>query len=198
MDGRITRRRAKTIVAALSILLFSGAAGVETVSWWDPPPLVLEQCVGVSRSIAPNPLSSLENDFLAVTAYEERSDSSGEVGGSGRYVNMYLVHGLLVLPGISAGLLHETHLIVTQWLHDVRSGTKTEHQWVFSDMDRDGSLDRLFFQKVVKDAGDRVMSLIEVRVPPEVSQRMQSYFNEAREKIQQKTDEDSGRTCLPV
>jgi hypothetical protein len=198
MDRQITPTAAKAIFVAISVLLFSGASGEEAPTWSNPPPLILQTCIEVSRGIGPNPFSRLSNDLLAVTAYEEKPETSGEVRGGGEFLNLYLVHGLLVVPGVPAALAHETHLIVGQWLYDGGSGNQTKHEWIFSDLDRDGSLDKLVFKKVVKDASGQVLSLMEVQVPREGLQPMESYFNEARRKMQQRTEEASNRSCMPV
>ena len=182
----------------LVLAMVSGSAtvGSEISTWMDLPALNLRLSVSLERHLGPNAFSQSEDDYLLITAYEEKVHEAGEIKEDGSFLNVYLVNGLLMYPDYPEGIVHDTQLIVSRWSYDRRSATKTAYQWGFTFNESDGLLERVICQVIVEDRLNNILSLTEEELPSEALRKMQPYFDVAMDKMVEKAQEDSRRASL--
>jgi hypothetical protein len=196
--------RLKTVMTVLiPSLLFivpGTAMALESGNWKDLPQLVFNRCVDFTTHVRPNIFSPLANDFLVVSAYEEYPEEAAKtIDFDRRFLNVYLINGILMAQGGHVGIVYNTHLVVDRGTFDVETDTKTIYQWVLSDMDRDGSVDSAKFQTIVKSSEDNVLTAEEVEIPDDDLMEVQTFYNDAVHMMDQKTEEKGkSRTCIPV
>jgi hypothetical protein len=183
-----------TTVVSLAVLLAIGAVG-QDLSRQAPPPLDFKDCLVLSRRVLPNPFLPMANSFLLVTLYEEKPNEPGDITEDGEYLNVYLVHGYLQLPDRAVGIIYNTQLIVTRWEYRTEEATKTADQWVIADQNRDGLIDNGFFETVVQNPENRVLSEARIELPGKALKKLQSYYEKALHRIEQKAATESAKTC---
>lgn len=191
-----------------SILLFILIAGSLMISlksttgfaeeWRDMPPLVLNDCINVDKVLAPNPLSSSINDFWMVLKYEEKDENSGETKliNPAQILNMYLVTGLALMASEGVGLPYYQFLIVTLINGNGESSSKTVYQWLLSDTDNDGRLDKAKFERTVTGNAGETMNLDKMDIPDEQVQGFQHFYEEATRELNSKAEDESPKQCL--
>ena len=179
------------LLLALAMVSGNASVGSEISTWMDLPALDLRLTVSLERHLGPNPFSQSEDDYLVITAYEEKLHEAGEIKEDGSFLNVYLVNGLLMHPDHPEGIIHDTQLIVSRWSYDRGSATKTAYQWGFTFNESDGLLEKVIYQVIVEDSLNNILSLTEKELPYEEIKKMQPYFDGAMDKMVEKAQEDS-------
>ncbi len=169
--------------------------------WQELPPLTLQDCIQVDKVLARNPLSQTENDFWMVLKYEEKQKGSpiadlaeGPAEQNIRSLSMYLVTGVAVLAEEDVGVPYYRFLIVSFTQEGPTS--ETTQQWLLTDTNNDGKLDKARFEKIVKNARGQTTDLGEIEIPKEQIQRFQDFYEKASKELSSKAEEDVSKQCL--
>ena len=187
------------LIAAALLLSSSGAASAEPKKWKALPSLLFQACVNINHTLEPVPYTRNQNDYVFVTAYEERPENTaGELQENARFLDIYLVNGLLINRDRLHRQVFNTHLIVAVTVHNSESETQTVHKWVMSDEDRDGLVDNARFETAVKSAWDVELSSSEVDIPKEDLGSIQTYYKDAINRIGLKVRGDAARLCARI
>jgi hypothetical protein len=192
-------RFSSTAVLILMVTALVGftwnAAALAAGNWQELPPLALEDCIAVDKVLAPNPLSSAENDFWMVLKYEENNQKAGGTGlaNNSKSLNMYLVTGLAVLPEERVGLPYYQFLIVT--FLDGEGSSETLQQWLLSDADNDGTLDKARFERTTLGSEGEPIQTEKVEIPFEQVQLFQAYFENANRELNSKAENGTTSQC---
>lgn len=187
----------KLIGVVTTLLIAGGAMGDDKSTWRDLPPLVLQTCINLDQKIEPIPVTQARNDFLVVTAYEEKTTRRDEIDENGAFLNLYLVGGLFMVSR-STGFYYNSQLVVDRLIYDVELATKTDHKWTIVDSNRDGIVDQAVFQTVVKDRQNNVLKVEATAVPEGELEALQSYYEEAINLVRQKRAAGTRGTCIPA
>lgn len=180
-------------MGAIMIFIWNNVA-LATGDWQKLPPIALEDCVVVDKVLAPNPLSSSDNDFWMVLKYEERDQSAGKAGmNTGKSLNMYLVTGLAVLAEENVGLPYYQFLIVT--FTDGDDSSASVQQWLLSDADNDGRLDNAKFERVTLGSEGETSQTEKVEIPVDQVQLFQDYFEKANRELNSKAENEDASQC---
>jgi hypothetical protein len=134
---------------------------------------------------------------LAVTAYEEKPEEKGEIRAKGNFLNVYVVNDVVAFSEPLLVLPLDVHLIVSRWEYDPAAATKTGHQWLFVDVDRDGAVDNASFQTVVRDAENAEISLRETEISGDELTSVQDYFRSTLTGMVNKARQEQGKGCVP-
>lgn len=179
-----------------TLMLFLNTNVQASEEWQAVPSLVLNDCIEIDKVLAPNPLSASENEFWMVLKYEERDENSGEMKAldPGRILNMYLVTGLALVASEGVGLPYYQFLIVT--LMNGGSSSRVIHQWLLTDTDNDGVLDKAKFEKTETGHSGETVNSDKVEIPAEQVQSFQDFYEKATLELNSKAQDDSARQCL--
>jgi ADP-glucose pyrophosphorylase len=183
------------LALAFSIVFTEKAISDNESAWGNLPPLELQSCIKLSQKIEANITTPIRNDYVVVTAYEEKPEETMEVDESRRYLNLYLVGGLFVLPG-RMGVYFNNQVVVNKLVYDAESDTKTAYKWILADGDRDGIVEDAVLHTVVKDSKNQVLSFDAVSMPNEEVGAVQSYYEHAITLMREKRDYDMGHVCI--
>jgi hypothetical protein len=198
MKKSIKRKGALLLILIIgSLTVFPGiSSSLAAERWQDMPPLALSDCIDIDKVLAPNPLSSAVNDFWMVLKYEERDETSGEtrIMNPDQSLNLYLVTGLALMASEGVGLPYYQFLIVTQTNGD--SSSKTVQQWLLSDADNDGKLDKAKFERTVVGNEGQTINLDKVEIPDEQVQSFQDFYENATRELNSKAEKDTAKECL--
>ncbi|PKN65702.1 MAG: hypothetical protein CVU57_09060 [Deltaproteobacteria bacterium HGW-Deltaproteobacteria-15] len=182
------------LMGSIMVFIWNNAALAEG-DWQKLPPIALEDCIGVDKVLAPNPLSSSDNDFWMVLKYEERDQSAGEAGmNTGKSLNLYLVTGLAVLAEENVGLPYYRFLIVT--FRDGDDSSASVQQWLLSDADNDGRLDNAKFERVTLGSEGETGQTEKMEIPVDQVQLFQDYFEKANRELNSKAENEDASQCL--
>jgi hypothetical protein len=172
----------------------------ESFSPIDPPPLVLEKCIGVQKVIRHNPFSPMPNSFLLVTQYEEKLHVPGaEQEGlkPGKALNMYLVLSVLVPPeNQEIGIAQGTGLIVKVSTIDSDSARETIQEWILIDEDGDANVDRGFFRETVNGERENPIRSNEAKFPDDRLKDLQTYYEKAAQTLGSKAETGREEGCV--
>lgn len=183
------------------ILSFWGSAQpLASENWQELPPLSLQDCIQVDKILAPNPFSQKMNEFWMVLKYEEQAEGNSSKGVSPKRpagdmaesLNMYLVTGLTLMSPEEMGLPY-SFLIVAKTL--AGSGSETVHQWLLSDTDNDGKLDKAKFEQIVRGEEGKTVQNGEVDIPADQISQFQDFFEKAIQELSYKAENDPAQQC---
>lgn len=180
-----------------SLIVSSNSAALASEGWQDMPPLVLNDCIDVDKILAPNPLSSATNDFWMVLKYEEKNESSGEtesMTAEQQSLNVYLVTGLALMANEGVGLPYYQFLIVTVTNGD--SSSKTVQQWLLSDTDNDGRLDKAKFEQTVIGTKGDIVKSDKIEIPGGQVQSFQAFYENATRDLNTKAENETPKQCM--
>lgn len=181
------------------ILSFSGSAKpLASENWQELPPLSLQDCIQVDKILAPNPFSQKMNEFWMVLKYEEQAGGISPDGVSPKRpagdmaesLNMYLVTGLTLMSTEEMGVPY-SFLIVARTLAD----SKTVQQWLLSDTDNDGKLDKAKFEQIVRGEAGKTVQNGEVDIPSDQISPFQDFFEKAIQELSSKAESDPAQQC---
>jgi hypothetical protein len=181
----------KCLLLWMAMLVFSANSWANDAAggkWKEPPSLVLNDCVKVDRAIGANPYARVPNDFLLVTAYEERGADTGSGGSNVSGTNMYLITGLLVLGEGKVGIPHHSSLVVSVQTKDGGAETETLREWIFSDQDNDGRLDKAVFSESATGSEGDIIEPGDAKIMDE----LQGYYQKAVESLSTRADGKNG------
>jgi hypothetical protein len=108
-----------------------------------------------------------------------------------------LIGALFMISG-SRGVYLPSQLIVDQWNYYGGSHTKRLYKWILSDKDKNGLVDDAVFQNVIKDQMNNVISKDEMTIPGEELRRLQDYYQDAIQRMNEKREKDAVGMCIPV
>jgi hypothetical protein len=174
------------VLLAMTMLCGNASLALQVPTWRDLPDLNLCLSVSLERHLGPNPFSHIDDDYLVITSYEEKIHEAGEINRNEGFLNVYLVNGLFMHPDQPAGVIHDVELIVSKWVYDKDSTTKTVYQWGFTFDESNGLLERVIYQVIVEDACNTILSFAEKDLPEREVRKMQPYFDRAMDKMTEK------------
>ncbi len=185
------------ILLGASLMIFSGETpALADDGWREMPPLVLSDCIDIDKALVPNPLSPSWNDFWMVLKYEERDEGSGEsrVLNPDQSVNMYLVTGLALMANEGLGLPYYQFLIVTKT--NGGSSSRTVQQWLLSDTDNDGKLDKAKFERTVVGQEGEMITSDKIEIPDDQVQGFQDFYEKAAGELNNRAESETPKECL--
>jgi hypothetical protein len=187
MKASCLRRILGVVFLGAAAIAVSGIAPAtegssKSFSLKDLPPIALENCIEVQKLMGRNPFSSVPNDYLLVTKYEEEPEEAGAVKKGlmpGRALNIYLLRGLLVSKNHAIAIVHDSVLIVK--VSTTRAGTsgETVREWILIDSNGDRNIDRGIFRETVLGKGRSPIGSNEVAIPKDHLQKLQAYYEKA-------------------
>lgn len=184
---------------AIATLAVAPATGGPSKSYSPehPPPIVLEKCIEVHRLLGPNPFSSIPNDYLLVTKYEEKPEGAVKVGLiPGRALNIYLVQGILLLGNMHTGIVHDSELVVKLSTINAKTSRETIREWILIDENGDQHIDRGIFRETVREKGKVPNSSKEIAIPRDRLQRLQAYYEKAALTLEARAGQGRSKSCV--
>jgi hypothetical protein len=165
----------------------------------DLPPIALENCLEVQKLMGRNPFSSVPNDYLLVTKYEEKSEEAGGINKGlipGRALNIYLLRGLLVSKNHAVAIVHDSVLIVKVSTTTADTSGETDREWILIDSNGDRNIDRGIFRETVRGKGKSPIGSNEVAIPKDHLQKLQAYYERAAMTLDARAAEGFREGCV--
>ena len=191
------------VAAVLTVSKIAPAAGESSPSFSlkDLPPIVLEKCIEVQKFIGRNPFSPVDNDYLLVTKYEEKSGKAGDTNKGlipGRAFNIYLVYNFLLSKKLETGIIRDSALVVKVSVTETGTSREIVREWILIDQNGDRNIDQGVFRETVTEKGQRVINSNEVAFPGDRLPELQAYYENAAVALDNRAAEGRAQGCFII
>ena len=191
------------VAAVLTVSKIAPAAGESSPSFSlkDLPPIVLEKCIEVQKFIGRNPFSPVDNDYLLVTKYEEKSGKAGDTNKGlipGRAFNIYLVYNFLLSKKLETGIIRDSALVVKVSVTETGTSREIVREWILIDQNGDRNIDQGVFRETVRGKGQRVINSNEVAFPGDRLPELQAYYENAAVALDNRAAEGRAQGCFII